>query len=803
MQTARSEFGTASLNGKIYAIGGLTSTGYTNAVEEYDPVTNTWTSKAPINTARAGLCVVTVNGKIYAIGGQTSSGYTAIIEEYNPISNIWVNKTSMAIARGWSAGTVLNGKIYIVGGRTSTGYLNKVSEYDLTTNTWAEKAVMTTSRERLAAAVANGKIYAIGGNNATYLNTVEEYNPATNSWSTKAGLPTGRSGLGAVVINKRIYTIAGLNSTGYKNVVEEYYPEMNTWITKPSLMATRSNIGVGEVNGTVYAIGGEQGSANFLKTVEEYYVPSIQFQYDSGGRLKYVLRNGNILATYDYDDNGNLIKGTSNEIPLVILVNDGGEDWINLSWNTVNDATAYELYKDGVLLTTTTSSSYTVTSLQVNTSYKFYIRAKKGIGVLGVSKIETVRTAPAAPTVLSVSNITSTKAVINWNIRPEATAYRVSLNSLSNVIGETQTNSQSIIDLAPYTSYTAFVQSCNGLYGNPNSISFKTDTLPAPSGLTFSNVKDDSLSFYWSSVEGATGYKLYVNDQYNASTTSTNYMISSLLPNTSYTIGVSAYYGAHEGSRSSYQTKTAPTPVTGLQVVEVKDTSITISWSPSNGAFGYYIAKDNEASIVTYTNGTSYKISCLSPGTTYQFYVMSYNGSCSRPTTINATTEQISYPTNLNASSVNESSVLLSWTGSSAATSYKLYLNGQYLATTTNSYYVFSGLTANTNYTLGVTAVRSIYESALSTKEIKTAPPRPTGLSLNNSGDLLGTFSWLPSTGAIYYIVYVQEYQDVWTEYGRTAGCSIDVPILFNYTYGVSASNGTAESTIAKKILLK
>jgi N-acetylneuraminic acid mutarotase len=59
-----------------------------NTVEEYDPVTNTWTTMANMPTPRFGLAAVAVNGKIYAIGGWAGSAgsYTdlAKVEEYTP-----------------------------------------------------------------------------------------------------------------------------------------------------------------------------------------------------------------------------------------------------------------------------------------------------------------------------------------------------------------------------------------------------------------------------------------------------------------------------------------------------------------------------------------------------------------------------------------------------------------------------------------------------------------------------------------------------------------------------------------------
>lgn len=59
MRTARFNLGVAVVNGKIYAIGGLIDNGdrswETNANEEYDPATDSWSIKKPMPTARAVL----------------------------------------------------------------------------------------------------------------------------------------------------------------------------------------------------------------------------------------------------------------------------------------------------------------------------------------------------------------------------------------------------------------------------------------------------------------------------------------------------------------------------------------------------------------------------------------------------------------------------------------------------------------------------------------------------------------------------------------------------------------------------
>jgi len=52
-------------------------------VEEYDPVTDTWTRKADMPTARLSHSASVVNEKIYVIGGWNLGVVFSTVEEYD------------------------------------------------------------------------------------------------------------------------------------------------------------------------------------------------------------------------------------------------------------------------------------------------------------------------------------------------------------------------------------------------------------------------------------------------------------------------------------------------------------------------------------------------------------------------------------------------------------------------------------------------------------------------------------------------------------------------------------------------
>ena len=298
MPTGRMYLSTSMVNGKIYAIGGAPiglqggRQASVSTVEEYDPATDTWTTKADMPTARFGLSTSVVNGKIYVFGGapsKPSGGTLSTVEEYDPATDTWTTKADMPTARLCLSTSVVNGKMYAIGGWPRGSHnTSTVEEYDPATDTWTTKADMPTARFGLSTSVVNGKIYAIGGARncvePAFL-TVEEYDPATDTWATKADMPTARMYFSTCVVVGKIYAIGGTGlacrgTGGPLWTVEEYDPATDIWTTKAHMPTAKIAFSASAVDGKIYAIGGSVAGYPWAPapTVEEYdtgFVPSI------------------------------------------------------------------------------------------------------------------------------------------------------------------------------------------------------------------------------------------------------------------------------------------------------------------------------------------------------------------------------------------------------------------------------------------------------------------------------------------------------------------------------------------------
>ncbi|WP_422662543.1 Kelch repeat-containing protein [Pseudobacteroides sp.] len=249
MLVRRYEPAVAAVKGKIYVIGGNASdypNGAVDTIEEYDPVSNSWTIKGGLwkngsgvwqsygngmPTKRFGMGVAVLDNKIYLIGGSNRDISLKSVEEYDPSAppgSAWRIMQDLPIARYELSAAAVNGKIYAIGGWSGGVELASTTEfnpnYGLKGN-WVDKSNMFYGRRELGVCEINGKIYAIGGYNgagggSVVANKVEEYDPIYNIWRTKASMSLNRRSLGVVALNGKAYAMGG----GYTDV-EEYQPD--------------------------------------------------------------------------------------------------------------------------------------------------------------------------------------------------------------------------------------------------------------------------------------------------------------------------------------------------------------------------------------------------------------------------------------------------------------------------------------------------------------------------------------------------------------------------------------------------
>ncbi|ACZ43662.1 Kelch repeat-containing protein [Thermobaculum terrenum ATCC BAA-798] len=307
------------INGKLYVVGGKTSSGgHQTKLYIYDPITDSWTTGQDMpGPGVENPGVAAYNGKMYVFGGSTDpfSGAVNFSYMYNPNTNTWSTIASMPTARGGAGAQQINGKIYVVGGMDSNGAsLATLEIYDPATNTWSTGAPMSTRRDNPGTATLGGKLYVFGGRTrnadgstpANILASAEVYDPATNTWAAIAPMPTARRTMVTGILKGRIQVMGGeITSTGGafpQN--EEYDPATNTWLTLTPMLTPRHGAVAGTINNTIYvAGGGPQGGAAFTNVNEAFAFNTINTNVDTSINAGPTGIVANSSATFSFSSN--------------------------------------------------------------------------------------------------------------------------------------------------------------------------------------------------------------------------------------------------------------------------------------------------------------------------------------------------------------------------------------------------------------------------------------------------------------------------------------------------------------------
>jgi hypothetical protein len=259
----------ATTGGKIYVMDGGTTdlseggvNTATNTLDIYTPATDAWSAgPAPIVARNAMPLAATVNGKIYLIGGTNTGGTARAIEMFNPATNSWMVLPGTAnlpdaLDGANHCGAVLGSKMYYF---ESSG----VGVFDTTTDTWtvlAASPLLTPSLYCQAVATGSGTIAITGpgdGTSGSNSQRILYYTAATNSVIT---LQARTNPLGE-------HSFAILNSQGvatggdFGGTAAQIIPVGARFaINATPLPTAREDAVSAMVSGRLYILGGRSGT---------------------------------------------------------------------------------------------------------------------------------------------------------------------------------------------------------------------------------------------------------------------------------------------------------------------------------------------------------------------------------------------------------------------------------------------------------------------------------------------------------------------------------------------------------------
>jgi len=390
----------------------------------------------------------------------------------------------------------------------------------------------------------------------------------------------------------------------------------------------------------------------------------------------------------------------------------------------------------------------------------------------------------AAPAGVTAVYQQSKSILISWNPVPGATSYNVyygtSNNAISILAGNELTDTSfTHTGLSDGTTYYYCITAQNEERESARSQTVSRITPPGiPTNLRSTSSTHNSISLAWDTVTGAASYIIQRSITHNGvfaqigTSTTTTYNDTNLSPSTTYYYKVVAQNASHNSEASdtlSEQTTAIPVP-TNVTASAQSSSSIRITWNSISGASSYKIYR---SSIVTgtYTQiGTNttnnYTNTNLTPSTTY-FYKVSMvtntGAESDQSIYVSAATPAIAVPTNVTASAQSSSSIRISWTSVSEASSYRIYrsatASGTYtqIGTNTTNSYTNTNLTPSTAYFYKVSTVtntgaesdQSVYVSANT-----PAIPVPTNLTASVQSAHIIYLSWSSVSEASSYRIY-------------------------------------------------
>jgi N-acetylneuraminic acid mutarotase len=173
MPKATADGVTGVINDKLYVLPGTCSgefypeprgcsTANIRTLFRYNPATDTWATRplAPHFHKRGAGGVI--NGKFYVAGGELNNGSAvAALDVYDPVTNKWSTLAPVPTA-GPVIGAVMNHKLFVIlrGSAARTMYV-----YDPVTNTWTTKASPALQHEAVVRVALDGRnrLLAVGG----------------------------------------------------------------------------------------------------------------------------------------------------------------------------------------------------------------------------------------------------------------------------------------------------------------------------------------------------------------------------------------------------------------------------------------------------------------------------------------------------------------------------------------------------------------------------------------------------------------------------------------------------------------
>lgn len=274
----RQEVAAALLDGKVYVVGGLTSSGATNRVGIYDVEADAWSDGPPLPVPLHHAMAASYGGRIWVIGGFDASS-RPVATTYVLFESRWLRGPELRSQRAAGAAVVAGDTMYVLGGQGAGALSTETESYSATgqgeallQSSWSAKAAIPTPRHHVAAAsdgtwiyVSGGRVPAGGGGPDRNVAAFERFLIAENRWVQAPPLPSARSGHGSGFIDGKVVVTGGEDpaaGSGQPSIssTHAYDPAKGVWFnTLPSMFRARHGVGSIAIDDNLYIfLGGSR-----------------------------------------------------------------------------------------------------------------------------------------------------------------------------------------------------------------------------------------------------------------------------------------------------------------------------------------------------------------------------------------------------------------------------------------------------------------------------------------------------------------------------------------------------------------
>ncbi|ASR46632.1 hypothetical protein B4V02_08060 [Paenibacillus kribbensis] len=397
------------------------------------------------------------------------------------------------------------------------------------------------------------------------------------------------------------------------------------------------------------------------------------------------------------------------------------EDGVELKWNDVVTATYYALERDNVSVYNDVYTEYTDTDLQAGTEYNYRISAKNTTGFGDYAHLGVI-TLPARVTTLASVTKDVYSVGVAWQDVQGADGYILNVNDEPNMRVPRGIHSYTFEGLPAGRSSSIRIRAYNRS-GISQDATINELTLPVSAvQLAAVDVGEHEATLKWDPVDGATQYKITINDQ-DYYSTEPFVAVSGLEGGKNYNYQVSSGNSSGFSQPAWGELLTLPPQVQNVKVTELGNGQISLSWNETESAYEYAVIRRDTGEVLD-TRDAHIKLSGIQPGMIYSFGIQAMNTSGAgdiAPFTYRALPDEI--PDNrLIIKDITDTNLVVTWKEAPGGDAYNVYQNGVLIGHTDHHEFEIDRLDSSTVYLIAVNPANTSGEGKPTEAEVETLP---------------------------------------------------------------------------------